>query len=48
MNVLFQNVDREKIEQVKVRGGAEDCRLSNNPFRSDLIKSFVRRLPGEG
>lgn len=43
MNVLFQNVEREKIERVKVRGGAEDC----NPFRSDLIKSFVRRLPGE-
>lgn len=47
MNALFQNTETENAERVRVRAAAEGRRPPNNPLRSDLIKSFVHRSPGE-
>lgn len=47
MNALFQNTETENTERVRVRAAAEGRRPPNNPLRSDLIKSFVHRSPGE-
>lgn len=47
MNALFQNTETENTERVRVRAAAEGHRPPNNPLRSDLIKSFVHRSPGE-